>query len=631
MALTALWCVCALGWAPLWLQATGATLRDAGWIVLLVVLIRSGASHHKLWRRLAAAAAVVIATDLVFNLFSLDLATGLGLRLNSAATRMAVCALGLMLVENLLRNSGRDQLWGFKLLGISLGLSFGFNLFLEIPPLFGNNQEGSMALAQPLIYLAVLPLFVVAAIRLPTMALKVHSSRRVVFHSAALAATGVLLESSALAAFYVRNYGGTIGTVLSLVLVFSCLAAAMTAAASATFRSRVQRFINENFFSYKYDYRAEWARFIRSLSARDEDSVSIQVLRTLADLLDCPGGLLFVWRENWGRYMPGAQYSVEADPAPIEPQDPMLAPFHEERAGFLEIGAANTDPAAMLWRGHYGFGWLVVPLRYRSRLVGVAVLTAPRAWRRLDWEDCNLISLAAAQLAIYLVHDDTARALADARLMEEFNRRTAFIVHDMKNAIGQLSLVAQNAGRFGEDPRFRQDMVVSIRRSVDQLQELLARLRGKPAPAPQAASMDLRRWLAEFVEEKKALGLPVALRAGSGDSAETEIDQGALRNVLNHVVDNALEAAPGSEVEIGLDKQGAAHRISVQDKGKGMAPTYLSDELFRPLRSAKGGFGIGAFQARQTMRELDGDLQVLSKVGDGTTVQLTLPQRDTGP
>lgn len=625
MALTALWAGVRIGGAPLWLQTNATALRDTGWFFLLLVLLRSTVAPQ-IWRALAVLSAALLLLDLGFHLLQIDLATGIGLRFNAAATQMAVCAVGLILVENLLRNCSRDQLWALKLLGIGLGLVFAYHLFVEIPALFGNAAGGTLGLTEPLIYLSILPLLVVSAIRMPGTQLKIHSSRRVVFHSAALVGTGIVLESAALAAFYVRNFGGTVATVLALVLMFSACAALLVAASSAGLRSRFGRFINENFFNYKYDYRVEWGKFIASLSAREDDGVSLKVLRTLADLLDCPGGLLLVWREDWSRFMPGAQWAVDAAPAPLAVDDPLLAPFGDRAASFLETDGSHA--AAVAWRARHGFAWLVVPLRYRDRLVGLAILSRPRASRRLDWEDRDLIALAAAQLAVHLVHDDTARALADARSLEAFNRRTAFIVHDMKNAIGQLALVAQNASRFGADPQFRQDMILSLRQSVARLQELLGRLKNESAPPAPPAPVDLSRWLAEFVAEKNALGLPVSLRDNAGPEATTRIDREALRNVLAHVIDNALEAAPGAAVEIGLDKAGNAYRISVRDKGRGMAPTFIADELFRPLRSTKSGFGLGAYQARQTMRELDGDLEVVSRIGDGTTVQLTLPDRD---
>ena len=48
-----------------------------------------------------------------------------------------------------------------------------------------------------------------------------------------------------------------------------------------------------------------------------------------------------------------------------------------------------------------------------------------------------------------------------------------------------------------------------------------------------------------------------------------------------------------------------------------MAPEFVRDELFRPLRSTKAdGHGIGAYQARELLRDAGGDLLVLSRPGD---------------
>ena len=56
------------------------------------------------------------------------------------------------------------------------------------------------------------------------------------------------------------------------------------------------------------------------------------------------------------------------------------------------------------------------------------------------------------QLAVYLVNDETSQALLEANQMAEFNKRFAFLIHDMKNTIGQLDLLARNAERFSENP-----------------------------------------------------------------------------------------------------------------------------------------------------------------------------------
>ena len=54
--------------------------------------------------------------------------------------------------------------------------------------------------------------------------------------------------------------------------------------------------------------------------------------------------------------------------------------------------------------------------------------------------------------------------------------------------------------------------------------------------------------------------------------------------------------------------------IDIIDQGQGMAPEFVRDELFRPLRSTKtGGHGIGAYQARELLRDAGGDLLVISR------------------
>ena len=66
--------------------------------------------------------------------------------------------------------------------------------------------------------------------------------------------------------------------------------------------------------------------------------------------------------------------------------------------------------------------------------------------------------------------------------------------------------------------------------------------------------------------------------------------------------------------------------VDIIDHGRGMAPEFIRDELFRPLRSTKGdGHGIGAYQARELLRDAGGDLLVLSRPGAGTTMRIILP------
>jgi len=58
-----------------------------------------------------------------------------------------------------------------------------------------------------------------------------------------------------------------------------------------------------------------------------------------------------------------------------------------------------------------------------------------------------------------------------------------------------------------------------------------------------------------------------------------------------------------------------------------MTQEFIAGQLFRPLKTTKrNGFGIGAYQAREIMRDLGGSIDVRSKLGEGTTVSLCLPK-----
>ena len=102
----------------------------------------------------------------------------------------------------------------------------------------------------------------------------------------------------------------------------------------------------------------------------------------------------------------------------------------------------------------------------------------------------------------------------------------------------------------------------------------------------------------------------------------------AFLSVLELVVGNAVEAAPrGSPTTVHVGKADGSVYVAVSDKGPGMTQEFIAGQLFRPLKTTKrNGFGIGAYQAREIMRDLGGSMDVRSKLGEGTTVSLCLPK-----
>lgn len=103
----------------------------------------------------------------------------------------------------------------------------------------------------------------------------------------------------------------------------------------------------------------------------------------------------------------------------------------------------------------------------------------------------------------------------------------------------------------------------------------------------------------------------------------------AFDAAVTHLLNNAVEASPGQVVQIRVRHEAARIAVEIIDHGSGMSPEFIRDQLFHPFKTHKqGGSGIGAFQARELLREAGGDLVVMSEQGIGTTMRILLARAD---
>jgi putative PEP-CTERM system histidine kinase len=619
-----------LGYAPVWLEGVMSTARDAVWLGLSLALMHRHASDSHYFRALMAAAALLVALQIVLGMDGLMVGSVAGVQIDVTLVRVAITILGFIIVENVIRNASRGELWALKHWAIGLSAVLAFQLLYRIPEFLTHHPDVGLAVANPLVYIVALPFFVVSSTRLPQLKVRVHSSRTFVFHSTTLIAVGIMLQGIALASWYVRSYGGSNGTALAVIVAFSGVAAIAAILVSSGARSRFRRFINENFFSLKYDYRVEWEKAIRELTVSQGKDTPERVLRILCDLMDTSGGAIWLYRESWRQFMPAAKRGDKAAISPVPEDDPRVEVLRSGDEAFASF-EDNEQGLFSPWRRFVDNAWIVVPLRYRSAVAGFAILNQPRAPRTLDWEDQSLLRLVAMQLAAYLVQEETAQSLADARQLEDFNKRFAFVVHDIKNTIGQLRLLVSNITKFGDEKEFRDDMVITLGNSVERLEGMLKSLtvvgERRPGNGADHQAIDLINFLEKFTKEKCSLGHTIVLRADLSNTSPVRTDFDILHRVLEHVVSNALEAsAAGAAVDIDVSTGKSTLKIAVSDRGAGMTQQFINEELFRPLKTTKlGGFGIGSYQVRELMRDLGGDVTVESAVGQGTRVTLSMP------
>jgi putative PEP-CTERM system histidine kinase len=548
--------------------------------------------------------------------------------------RLAAAVFGLICLENLVRNTNPERRWSIKFGATGFGLILAYDLVLfVVSALYGQLDEDLWA-ARGIVDALAVPLILLSAARNPDLVINLHVSRQVVFHSATALVAGLAILLVAIGGYYIRATGETLGSFFQIIVIVVVVVGSAVVATSGTARSRLRNFIAQNFFSYRYDYRQEWLRFIATVAAGDGlANLRVRAIKAIADIVDSPGGAIWLVDDRSEELSAVDQWSTRVAlggvTLPAAACAELLAkgePVDAHR--FL---ATIAEPSQAVTAALQSF-WLLVPLSHRA-VSGFVALQPPRAPRELGWEDYDLLKTVGQQVASYLAEDAAVRQLVQARQLEDFNRRFAFVVHDLKNMTSQLQLLVRNADRHGDNPAFQKDLLATVRNAVEKMTRLLEQLSSKrlsePIAAPGAApGLDLdavvralcQRWPAGVVAVGDAKA-PVQVR---GDAEK-------LSAALSHVIQNGVEATGGrGPVAVRLARRGDNAAIEIEDHGHGMEASFIRDELFKPFRSTKSaGYGIGAFQARELVREMGGVLNVTSEPGKGTVVTIMLPALST--
>ena len=609
----------------LWsLQAVLDALRAGGWLLFLCVVLLGTRS-----RKAAAAAALPVALPVAAWFFYPE-----GFQ---ASSRLAFCVLlavpvaGLVLIEQVFRRALPPARWAIKPLCLGLGAGFMFDIYLFADALLFGRIDAGVWAARGFVHALVIPFIAIATVRNREWTIDIALSRGVVFHSTAFLGCGLYLLTVAGAGYYVRYFGGSWGKTLQVGFIFAALLVLGGLFSSGTLRSRLRVFINKNFFSYRYDYRREWLRFTNLLSSRDPGVSSAQrSIQALANLVESPGGAIWLSAEGNG-YAQAARWNMPA----LEAREPAYSGFASflAKTGWV-VDLREPQPIGGLelpsWLRELPAAWLVMPVIAEDELIGFAVLATPRAPVELNWEVRDLLKTAARQVGSFLAQVQASEALLEARKFESFNRMTAFVVHDLKNLVAQLSLLLKNAERHRHNPRFQEDMFATLRHVEERMKKLLTQLSTGSRGEEHLRPIHLAKVVERVVAAKKAARADIAVHAADAALAAIGYEQ-RLERVLGHLVQNAIDATqPSGEVRVSVAAEGTNAVIEVADSGCGMSEAFVRERLFRPFQTTKGdGMGVGVFEVAQYTKDMGGRIEVDSRPGVGTRFRLSFPlERD---
>ena len=496
-------------------------------------------------------------------------------------------------------------------------------------------------LAQPAMFyrgLAIIPMALAlwAAVRWPHWSRAVHLSHSAAFTVALAVASFAYVALILLAVLALDTWGGNWNALAQLALVLLGILALAAVLWSEPHRAQLRVFLHKHFFNYKYDYRDQWLRFIRTLSRGGPGAHLLEtVVQALAQIVGSRGGSLWLRAEH-GPYDLAASLETPRPSIAREPMDSSLVKFLRTWQWVINVDEYAQDPELYQdlslppWLQERAENWLVVPLMQDVELLGFIVLDRPETTHHINWEDHDLLKTAGRQAATHLAQLMAVQALVEAREFQTFSRLSAFVIHDLKNLVAQLQLIVTNAAKHKHNPAFMEDAISTVQNCVAKMNRLLSQLRKGKAQPGKTVCVNVAATLREVVQEREEREPRPTLEIAN-TSLAVVADHDRLSAVFTHLIQNAQEATPPDGwVKVKTWRAGDHIKVEITDNGCGMDANFIRDRLFRPFDSTKGqgGMGIGAFESRDYVRELNGDVDVTSQPGQGTTFLLTLPASD---
>lgn len=606
-------------------------IRTGAWLTFLATLLaKIGASRALVIGGILTWLVVVIAGALVhYNVPVFPMGTTLISVLNAGGLFMAMT--GLLLVEQLHRNSPEESRRGIKVLMVGIGGIFVYDLFLYSQNLMLGGILPWAWSGRGLVNAAMVPAIAFAARSNRDWDLDIFVSRQVVFYSTTLAAVGVYLLLMSGLGYWIVIQGRTWSSLASMTFFVGAGALLVFLLFSSSLRARLRVFLSKHFFRNKYDYRKEWLRLISTLAEIEDSNARNIAIKALAQIVESPSGTLWVLDERDSAYQVAASYNADTDVPGISVQDPLVT-FINQDGWLIDLEEFKRSPQIYGdlqlpgWLLAHESAWLIAPLITRGELLGLVMLGKAAGPLKLNYEDRDLLKTVGNHIAVHLAQESADQKLSESRQFEAYNRLTAFLMHDLNNLIAQQSLIVENASKHKRNPDFVDDAMNTIASSVERMKRVMDQLkRGDAVRVRKATEL---KFVVSAAADRCSSGLPAPVLKFNDNEAVVTVDVEQFTMALTHLIRNAQDATePDGSIVVETRHVDGQINIAVSDDGCGMTAEFIRSRLFRPFDSTKGnqGMGIGVYQVREFARKMGGDLKVTSTVSEGTTATMSFP------
>jgi len=623
-------------------------LREASWLLFLIVLLANANITRRVNKLLIPFGKIVLPVIICLCLYIFLYELGILIYTplldfsNLIFFRFIVVVVSLIFIEQLFRTSHPESKLAVKFLFLGIGGIFAYDFYFYVDALVYKRVDVDIWNIRGFVNALAVPLIATSIIRNKGWSIDIFVSREFVFNGVAVIGGGLYLLLMVTGWHYIRTYGNELHGVAQVTFFFVASGILFILMFSVKMRARLRVFITKHFRQYRYDYREEWLRVIRLLSTNlTKKELQENAIRVLADIVDSSKAGLWV-KEEEGEYKLVAMCGMEGVEKYSEKEFSSMIRFLHQWQWIIDLDEHAGNPSLYQdlelpdWiEGEKDF-WLVVPLLSQTTLYGFVILGHAQIPIKIGWEERDLLLTAGRQITSYFALMDMDEALAETRQFEAYNRLSAYVVHDLKNLVAQLSLVVSNAGKHRGNPAFMEDAIDTVENAAEKMNKLLLQLsKGQKRHIENVNQKNvyLDDLLQEVVDKRKH-DRPQPSLAINHPGFTLLVDRERFGAVLEHLVQNAQEATPDNgKVEIQLSGTEQQVIIEIIDNGCGMDIQFVKERLFKPFDTTKGnaGMGIGVYETRDFIRSLGGSIIVESEVGQGTTFRIALPLNKEKP
>lgn len=536
----------------------------------------------------------------------------------------------IVLLEQVFRNASNKAKWALWPLIIALGSGSVFEFVMFAQAYMVNKLDYIFWHIRPYVFIFSIPFLLISIRRMKDWSVRVFVSRNIVFYSSMLLMAGGYLVVMASAGYVINYVGGEWGDFISvtfLVLASLVLAALII---TDTLRRKVKVFIAKNFFANKYEYRDEWLDLISKIETTSAESYYQMATNIMKAKLGAEAGAILK-KVNSHSFQIKYCDGFVIDEA-LSQQLLMLSKFCHKKGWIVDIQEYARNPnlyddldidLSIFKEQSVN---VVVPIFIGKAFYGFFTLAKRKECQPLNWEDRDLLFAISKQLGNFISLHEANDRLAESKQFDAFNRMSAFLVHDLKNVQGQLSLIGANAKKHRDNPEFINDVFETVESATNRLDKMLTQLRNKQVAQSKNTEQNINQLLEKVIEHCNVRQPKVTLEVV--DDVRLVINGETFQSVIHHLIQNAQEACENNGwVKIHLSATLQDIIIKISDNGCGMSDDFIKTRLFKPFDTTKGnaGMGIGVFEAKQFFEGNAGSLEVSSNEGQGTIFTLTLP------